>query len=204
MGWFSKKRSSSDNQGRQAADEPFVVNDQTVAQVAELMDRFAAAVGNFDSVLTVAGGIASAAGIQSFEQLLMMNNVEAPLSRPWKMLAAVAQRAAQHGDHVLPGKVWGFTHFWDNVIFPQTSKADWVDTRMSGCPEAIKAEIATTAFRELLQLPANRVILSNATGSIDVGTLTQAAASTLVEASEKGVAVDAADVMAARSVLGQG
>lgn len=204
MGWFSRKRSSPDDQGRQAAEEPFVVDDQAVVQVARLMDRFSHAVGDFDSVLTVAGDIASAAGIQSFEQLLRINNVEVALGRPWKMLSAVAQRAAQYGDHVLAGKVWGFTFYWDSLIFPKTSKADWVDTRMSGCPEAIKAEIAIAAFRSLLQLPANQIIFSNATGSIDAGSLTRAAANTLVEISGKGVAVDAADVIAARSVLEQG
>ena len=75
---------------------------------------------------------------------------------------------------------------------------------MSPSGAAAETEIASIAFHSLAQAPASQVIFSNVSGSLDAGTLILAAATTLVNAPEKGIAVDASMLEEARSALGQG
>jgi len=205
MGWFSKKHSPSDDQGRKAASAPFVADDQIVAQVARLMAMWNDAVGNDAKMRATASGISSAAGVDDrfYMSGAWIDNPAVLRERPWQMLAAVALRASVQGDHLLAARIFSFTSFWGRQIAPQLRPADWFDMRLAEVPPAIEVEIATIGFRSLRQLPSDQVIFSNATGSVDTGALSFAAASALTEASEKGLTVDAADLMAARGILGQ-
>src|SRR5712692_1032974 len=121
MGWFSKKRSSDADRKQRSLSEPFVADDQTMARVAELMRMFNDAVGNAAMENATARGISSAAGLDDLKQLLVPDGdkIEELMQRPWKMLAAVALRAAQNGDHVLAGRIFGFTYHWGTQIAPQ-------------------------------------------------------------------------------------
>jgi hypothetical protein len=203
MGFFSKKQSSDADRKQRAASEPFIADDQTIARVAELMTMFNDAVGNFDMVLAAGRGISSAAGLGSFEQLLRENTpADWWMPRPWKMLAAVALRAAQNGDHVLAGSIFGFTWFWGTQIAPRMSRADWVDVLLSTCEPAVEAEIATVGLGSLQKLSDHQVIFGNATGSLTARDLTLAAATVLVHAPEKGIPVDAVVIATAKSFVG--
>lgn len=205
MGWFSRKRSSSDDQGRKAVPEPFVADDQIVARVAQLMATWNDAVGNDAKMRATASGISSAAGIDDrfYMSGAWIDNPAMVRERPWQMLAAVAARATQSGDHILAARIFGFTSFWVSQIAPHLRPADWFDMRLEYAPPAIETEIAAVGFRALRQLPSDQVIFNNATGTIDAGVLTLGAATALWEASEKGIAVDAADLAAARNMLGR-
>src|SRR5215469_4658126 len=191
MGWFSKKRLSNANREQQTASEPFVADDHTVARVAELMRMFNNAVGNDAMVRATAKGISSAAGLRDFEQFLGVKTpAEVWFERPWKMLAAVALRAAQNGDHVLAARIFGFTSFWGTAIAPHLGRGDFLDLLLTGSPPAIEVEIATVAFGSLQHLPDNQVIFANATESVTARDLTRVAANLLVHAPEKGIPVD--------------
>lgn len=203
MGWFSKKRPSDADRKQQAANEPFIADDQTVARVAELMRMFNDAVGNDAMLRTTARNISSAAGLHSLEQMLGTNvPAEVWFARPWKMLAAVAHRAAQNGDHILTARIFGFTFFWGTAIVPHLGRGDFFDLLLTGSPYAIEIEIATVAFNSLQQLPDGQIIFANATESVTVGDLTHIAANMLVQAPEKGVLVDQSVMAAAKSVVG--
>ncbi|HET9109896.1 MAG TPA: hypothetical protein VFN78_03630 [Ktedonobacterales bacterium] len=205
MGWFSKKRSPSGDQGRKAASEPFVADDQVVAHVARLMVMWNDAVGNDAKMRATASGISSAAGVDDrfYMSGAWIDNPAVLRERPWQMLAAVALRASVQGDYVLAARIFSFTSFWGRQIAPHLRPADWFDMRLADVPPAIEVEIAAIGFRSLQQLPSDQVIFSNTTGSVDTGALSVAAASALTEASEKGFAVDAADLTVARGILGQ-
>jgi hypothetical protein len=205
MGWFSKKRSSDADRQRQAASEPFVADDQTVARVAELMKLFNNAVGDPNPAIAyaTAKGINSAAGLGSIEQMLGMKTpAELLFQRPWKMLAAVALRAAQSGDHILAVRIFGFTYFWGTLIAPHMSQSDRFDVLLTSSPPAIEVEIATIAFHLLQQLPVGQVIFGNAMATVTTEMLTRTAAIVLVDAPEKGVPVDDVVMAAAKSVVG--
>ena len=205
LGFFSKKRSSDADRERQAASEPFIADDQTMARVAELMRMFNNAVGNDAMLRTTAKGISSAAGLRDFEQFLGGNTpAEVWLERPWKMLVAVALRAAQSGDHILAARIFGFTSYWDLAIAPQLGHGDFFDLLLTGSPPAIEVEIATVAFGSLQQLPDNQVIFANATESVTAGDLTRVAANLLVQAPEKGIPVDNVVMLEALVRLGAG
>lgn len=204
MSLFSKKRSSDAQQKQQAADEPFIVDDQTVARVAELMRMFNDAGRNFARQHAIGGGLCSAAGVSDFKQLLRVSKSESDelLQRPWKMLAVVALRAAQNGDHFLVARIFGFTYGWNTLIAPQLGPADWVDVPMSNSPSAIEAEIATVALGSLQRLSGDQIIFGDATGSVTAGDFTIAAARVLVQAPEKGVSVDESVMAAAKRIVG--
>lgn len=206
MGLFSKKPSSDDDRKQQAANKPFVADDQIMARVAELMRMFNDAVGDPNPAISyaTAKGISSLAGLTSGEQVIREGafmNIPAELlfERPWKMLAAVTLRAAQNGDHVLAIKIFGFMYFWGTLISPHMSHADMFDVLLLKSPPPIEAEIAAIAFISLLLLPAEQVIFSNGTESVTVGQLTWAAANVLVHAAEKGIPVDDVALATAKS-----
>jgi len=186
-------------------NEPFIADDQTMARVAELMRMFNDAVGNNAMEDATARGISSAAGLHDVKQLLVADGdkIKALMDRPWKMLAAVALRAAQNGDYVLAGRIFGFTYHWETQIAPQLTREDRAEVLLFNSPPAIEAEIATVALGSLQQLPGDQAILSNATGSLTAGVLTRAAAIVLVDAPEKGVPVDDVVMATAKSVLGR-
>lgn len=204
MGLFSKKQPSDAESKQQAASEPFVADDQTVARVAELMKMFNDAVGNDAMMRATASGISSAAGVT--DQFLMsgawVNNPTLVAERPWQMLAAVALRAAQNTDHFLVARIFGFISFWGTQIAPHLGPADWFDMRLDKAPPAIEAEIATVALGSLQRLSGDWIIFSNDTGSITAGNLTILAASVLVHAPEQGISVDESALAAARSIVG--
>lgn len=202
MGWFSKKQSSDADRKQRVASEPFIVDDQTIARVAELMRMFNDA-GSFDRQHAIGGGICSVAGSGNFGQFVRAKvDAEEWFGRPWKMLAAVALRAAQKGDHVLVGRIFGFTYIWDTSIYPKLGRADLVDVMMQSCPPAIEVAIATVAFSSLQQLSGDQVIFSDDTGSLTARVLIVAAATVLVHAPEKGIPVDDAVIATAKSVVG--
>jgi hypothetical protein len=204
MGFFSKKQSSDADRKQRSMNEPFIADDQTMARVAELMRMFNDAVGNTAMENATARGISSAAGLDDLKQLLVpdRDKIKELMQRPWKMLAAVALRAAQNGDYVLVGRIFGFTYHWETQIAPQLTRADMVDVLLHGSPSAIESEIATVALGSLQQLPGDQVILSNATGSLTAEVLTRAAAIVLVDAPEKGVPVDDVVMAVAKSFVG--
>ena len=203
MGWFSKKRSSDTDQNPQAASEPFIVDDQTMVRVADLMKMFNDAVGNDAMVRAIGKGVSSAAGLQDFEQFLDVNTpAELWLERPWKMLAVVALLASQNGDHVLAARIYGFTSYWGTMIAPHMDRTDIIDVLLTKSPPAIEAEIAATAFISLLLLPAEQVLFSNATETVTVALLTWAAANVLVHAPEKGILVDDVVLATVKSYFG--
>ncbi len=202
MGWFSKKQSSDADRKQRVASEPFVADEQTMARVAELMTMFNAAQ-NFDGQLAVGGGICSVAGSGDFKQFVRAKvNVEEWFRRPWKMLTAVALRAAQNGDYVLVGRIFGFTYIWGTQIAPQLTRADLIDVPMQSCPPAIETQIATVALGSLQQLPADQVMFSDDTGSLTAGILTRAAAIVIVDAPARGVPVDDIFMATAKSIVG--
>lgn len=203
MSLFSKKRSSDAEQKQQAASEPFVVDDQTVARVAELMAMFNDAGGNFERQHAVGGGLCSVAGSVSTEQFLGGKyDFDEWMDRPWKMLAAVALRAARNPDHFLVARIFGFMYVWDISIAPQLDRADIVDVPMLSCPPAIEAEIATVALGSLQRLSGDWIIFSDATGSVTAGAFTIAAAKVLVHALEKGVPVEDSVMATAKRIVG--
>lgn len=202
MGWFSKKRSSDANWKQRSGSEPFVADDQTIARVAELMRMFNDA-SSFDGQRAIGGGICSVAGSGNFEQFVRAKvDAKEWFERPWKMLAAIALRAAQNGDHVLAGRIFGFMYIWDTSIAPQLDRSDLVDVPMQSCPPAIEAAIATVAFSSLQQLPGDQVIFSDDTGSLTAEVLTRAAAIVIVDAPEKGISVDDVVMATAKSIVG--
>lgn len=205
MGLFSKKRSSDAEQKQQAVSDPFVVTDQTVARVAELMKKFNEAEGNFARQHAIGGDLCSLAGSGGgFEQFVRANiDSKEWFARPWKMLVAVTQRASQNADHFLIAKIFGFTHFWSTLIAPQLDRADALDVPMLSCPPAIEVKIATVALDSLRRLSSDWIIFGNSTGSVAAGDLTLAAANVLAHAPEKGVLVDESVMADARSILGQ-
>jgi hypothetical protein len=187
-------------------NEPFMAGDQTFVRIAQLMVEFNEAVGDFGSVQAVGGEICSAAGIGTPEQIIeatiaMGGDSRVVLNRPWKMLAAVAYQAAQNGTPLLAGRILGFMYYWNTSIVPQLDKADLIAVPLGNCPAPIEVEIAAIAFDALRQMPSDQIILSNATGSMDVRILSRAAATILIHAPEKGMQVDEAMLSAARSVL---
>lgn len=198
-GFFSKKRSTDADRERQGANEPFTADDQTMARVAELMRMFNDAVGNDAMLRATASSISSAAGLNDIKQAVYN---PALLEQPWKMLAAVALRAAQNGDHFLVARIFGFTSVWGTQIAPHLGPADWFDMWLDKIPPIIEAEIAAVALGSLRQLPDGQVIFGNATESLTAGVLTRAAAIVLVHAPEKGVPVDDVVMAAAKSVVG--
>ncbi len=207
MGFFSKKRSSDADRKQQAANEPFIADDQTIVRVAELMRMFNDAVGNNAMVRATAKGISSAAGLGSLEQMIregasMHIPAEVLMYRPWKMLAAVALRASQNGDHILAARIFGFTSFWGTMNAPYITPADFDDLLLINSPPTIEAEIATVAFVSLLQLPAGQVIFASATESVTAAHLSYVAANVLIHAPEKGIPVDDVVLAAAKSAYG--
>jgi hypothetical protein len=95
--------------------------------------------------------------------MLQLTNLEREVMlyrRQGKMLAAVAHHAAENGDYLLAGRIWGFTHYWNSAIAPQLSKADWVEVLMSPSGAAAETEFASIAFHSLAQVPASQVILA--------------------------------------------
>jgi len=205
MGWFSRKPSPSGDQRRQAADEPFVADDQIVARVAHLMAMWNDAVGNDAKMRATASGISSTAGVDDhfFMSGAWIDNPAVVRERPWQMLAAVALRAARQGDHVLAARIFGFTSFWVTQIAPHLRPADWFDMRLEHAPPTTEVEIASTALGALRQLPEDQIIFSNATGAMGSGDLIIAAANVIIHAPEKGVPVDEATLATARGILGR-
>lgn len=203
MPLFPRKHNPSDDQRRQA--EPFVADDKIVARVAHLMQMWNDAVGNDAKMRATASGISSTAGVD--DHFLMsaawIDNPAVIGERPWQMLAAVALRAAQQGDHVLAARIFGFTSFWVTNIAPHLRPADWFDMRLVYAPLAIEVDIASTALGALRQIPDDQIIFSNVTGSVTAADLRIAAAQVIVHAPEKGVPVDESTLSAARSVVGQ-
>ncbi|HEX5441920.1 MAG TPA: hypothetical protein VFW76_13610 [Ktedonobacterales bacterium] len=186
MGWFSRKNQTSDNRGKQAADEPFVADDQIVARVAHLMAMWNDAVGDDARMRATASGISSTAGVD--DHFLMsaawIDNPAVLHERPWQMLAAVALRAAQQGDYVLAARIFGFTSFWGTQIAPHLRPADWFDMRLEHVPPAIDVNIASTALGALRHLADDQIIFSNATGSVTAADLRIAAANLLQKRGE--------------------
>lgn len=205
MGWFSRKPSPSDDRRRQAADKPFVADDQIVARIGELMVMWNDTVGNDARMRATASGISSAAGVDDHFYMsgAWIDNPAVVHERPWQMLAAVALRATQQGDHVLAARIFGFTSFWETHIAPHLRPADWFDMRLEHVPPAIEVDIASIALEALRQLPESQIIFSNATGALGAGDLIIAAANVIAHAPEKGVPVDEAIFSMARSILGQ-
>lgn len=181
MGWFSRKNQSSNNQRQPARVEPFIPDGRIVARVAQLMQMWNDAVGNDARMRATASDISSTAGVD--DHFLMsaawIDNPAVLHERPWQMLAAVALRAAQQGDHVLAARIFGFTSFWATHIAPHLRPADWFDMRLEHVPPAIEANIASTALDALRQLPDSQIIFSNATGSVTAADLRIAAANLL-------------------------
>jgi hypothetical protein len=180
MGFFSKKQPSDEKSKQQAPNEPFVVNDQTVARVAELMKMFNDAEGNFDRQHAIGGDLCALAGTGKIEDLLRshIDPIEW-FDRPWKMLVAVTRRASQNADHLLVAKIFGFTLVWNTGIAPQLNRADTVDVPTLHCPSSIETEIATIALDSLKRLSEDWIIFSNTTGALTAGDLARAAANVL-------------------------
>lgn len=199
MGLFGKKRSSDTDLKHQVASKPFVADDQIIARVAELMRMFNDAVGNDAMLRATASSISSAAGLDDIKQAVYN---PALLEQPWKMLAAVALRAAQNDDHFLAARIFGFTSVWGTQIAPHLGPADWFDIRLDKIPPVIEAEIAAVALGSLQQLSDEQVIFGNATGSLTAGVLTRAAAIVIVDAPEKGIPIADVVMAAAKGVVG--
>lgn len=201
MNFFSKKRPSDADRKQQAASKPYVADDQTITRVAELMRMFNDAVGDTDMTLAAGKGICSAVGLSSMKEMWEAKETTAALNRPWEMLAAVALRAAQNGDHILAGRIFGFTWMWGQIA-SHLAPADFVDVPLLKSPPALEAKIATIALGSLQQLPLHQIIFSNATGTLTAGDLTRVSATVLLEAPEKGVPVDNVIIAAAKSIVG--
>lgn len=203
MGWFSKRRSSNANQGQQSVSEPFVADDRTLARVAELMTRFNDAVGNDAALNTTVSEISAVGGLGSLEQLLGSGNVDELMNRPWRMLAAVAQRAAQNGNHFLAARIFGFMFILGTVIAPHLTRGDLIEMLMSSRPpKNIEVEIATVALGSLQQIPGDQIIFGNATGAVPASKIFLAAANVIVQAPAKGVPVDESVITVAKRIVG--
>ncbi len=195
-----------DTQQSQPADKPIVADEHTVAQVAALMDRFSAAVGEDSLVLAVGRGVSAAAGIPG------MGESPTPygddfLERPWKMLSVVAQAASKSGRHLLAVKILGFTFFWDRLVVPQYGPKQLVlEALLVDAPPPIEAEIAANGLISgivlLRQSSPNQVVMGNSAGSVTLGTLLRSAAMIIVEAPGKGIEVEESILEAARETLG--
>jgi hypothetical protein len=209
MGFFSKKRPSDVDREQRAANEPFIADDQTMARVAELMRMFNNTVDdpNPADTYAIGKGISSAAGLHSLEQMLGQmqrekTRAEVWFERPWKMLAAVALRAAEDGDHVLVARIFGFTYAWGALIAPDMGLGDVAEVLLTASPPAIETQIAALALRSLLHFPVDQVIVGTSTASVTAEQLTLTAATVLVDASEKGIPVNGVVLAAAKSRVG--
>lgn len=204
MPFFSRDRSVDRPQSPEVrGDSP--VGDATVAQVAELMDRFNQAVGNDQLLRQTIKGIAAAAGLRSQADILRQGSSPVEymqvLLRPWRMIEAVTGKAAADGNAVLAGKIFGFVFFWYNHLNPLLRPEDGLEFLMEPqAPARTLLDVAALALKPLGQLPAGLPVFSNQTGTMTAGDLTRAAA-LVIMGNEQGLPVPQEALLAAREAI---
>ncbi|HEY7092380.1 MAG TPA: hypothetical protein VH393_04335 [Ktedonobacterales bacterium] len=173
---FSSGCGASDSTTPKLAVEPFVTDDHIVNCVEALLRWWTDAVGNDPAMRGIARAIASVAGLHGLEPAIITSEL---IERPWRMLAAVARRAATTGNHVMVAQIFSFTSVWSAQIAPYLRPADWFDLRLDQIPPAYTVEIAAVTLSSFRQLPNEQVIFRSVTGSVTVGDLVTASLAAL-------------------------
>jgi hypothetical protein len=191
MPLFSRKPAVSDQSSNpQPAplvqmEHGFAADDTHLAKISDLMTVFSQADGDTKRILECTARIAAVAGLNSNNVLRnstgSLEETTNYLQRPWRMLGAVATKAAADGDRRLAGKVFAFVFMWYNQIQPQLDGGAVVVINMEpSIPEEILLSIAEAAFRPLMELPPDQIVFSNQTGTVTAGGLTACAATTIL------------------------
>jgi hypothetical protein len=211
MPLFSRKPADDPSARPDSADfapeGDFVASNAVVARVSELMVLFNLAVGNTDLLYKTATDIAAAAGLN--DRTILGDGHETALQiadrlrRPWRMLEAVAAKAAADGDSILAGRVFSFVFFWFHQIQPIMDSGQSILINMDPqMPRSTLLSIAQSALAPLGSLPGDCVIFSNQTGTLTAGGEARSAALTILDEHQNGAAVPAESLAAARDTLG--
>ncbi len=124
------------------------------------------------------------------------------LQRPWRMLAAVATKAAADGNWMLVSRIFAFAFMWYTQIQPQLDGGAVMVINMEpSIPEEILLGIAEAAFRPLMELSPDQIVFNNQTGTVTAEGLTACAATTILHVHKTvGLAVSAELLATAREV----
>ena len=171
------------------------VGPDDVRRLAALLDQFELAVGRDGAVRRAVAAIAHAGGFTTFLDLVM---AQGDPDRPWKWLAAVAERAAVEGELVLVGRAYLFVDFWTGTLAPLLGPDDWMELGLERPEPATGTRLVVAGFEALRRLPGRDVLVDHPSGVITVATMTISAALRIVALSD---AATGAEGLPARTVV---
>ena len=162
MGLFSKKPQP------EPQEAPITVTDADLPQASDLVLAFLTSVGN-DRALHYAGlQIALASGAPTLEDVTAGRAPFSAIDRPWKWLAAVAERAASANDPLLAGRVAWLALFWTVTLAPRMGIGNMIEMRMDPPKGDVLPRIYTAAAQALPRLPGDAIIIDHPTGTVRV------------------------------------
>lgn len=163
--------------GPEPEPELVVAASGDVRRLDALLDQFELAVGQGVAIRRVATAIAQAGGVATFLDVV---TAQGDPDRPWKWLAAVAERAAVEGELALVGRTYLFVHFWTGTVAPLLGPDDRMRLGLVDPAPATGTRLAVAAFEALRRLPGREVLVDHPSGVITVATVTICAALRIV------------------------
>lgn len=164
MGLFSKRPAP-----RPPSEPPVVITTSDLTQAGQLVPAFLAAVGN-DPALHFAGSrIATASGAPTLAEMAAGKAPSSGVHRPWRWLAAVAERADSTGDDLLVARIALMARFFVTALSPRMALGNHLEMRLDNPPQGVLRGIYATAVRALPRLPAGTVLVEHPTGTVTAG-----------------------------------
>ena len=172
MGLFSKK-----NEPKIVPPEPLpIISESGLAEAKQIMDQWDASIGNsnamWDTLITIGrrGGYkgAQATLFETYAVQSAGGDTGAIYQRPWRWWNEAARAANTRGDHMLPGRIFLFIHFFVQNIQPHVNVGDELENGLSQPEAQYYKDIARLAVDSMLQLDPHFLIHDTATGKVDV------------------------------------
>lgn len=176
MGPFRRKS----ERDRLAPGPTPVIGDAEIADATRLMNRWDRSLGTNDAVWTCLELIARRGGFAGSGKMrkaaLRSPDPSAVIQRPWRWWDEAAHVAQTRGNHLLPGRIFLFTHLFTSQMVRSMTAGDRMRIGLDPPEDEIYRSIAATAVGSLAQLWPSQLIHDTATGRVDV-----AAALTMAE-----------------------
>ncbi|MFC4033879.1 hypothetical protein ACFO3J_20690 [Streptomyces polygonati] len=164
MGLFSRRSTS-----QPPPEPPIVIAASDLERAGELVATFLASAGNDPGLHFAGSRIAIASGAPTMEQVAMGKAPATGLARPWRWLAAVAERAENTGDDLLVARVALMARFFVTALAPRMGLGNHLEMRLDPPSHEVLRGIYATAVRALPRLPAGTVIVDHPTGTVTAG-----------------------------------
>lgn len=172
MGLFDRKSKAAAQ--ATVPELPPTLSTADLANAAQLIDRFEAAMGNSDAMWDCVDAFWRLGGFRGAQAVFMETgpggkSIDDVLNRPWRWWAEAAALANAQGEYLVAVRIFMFAYFIMTNIVPKADLGLQLDTGIAPPRQGTYERIAASAVQALAQLPEDLVVARTGTEQVIAG-----------------------------------